>query len=451
MGWTAALRVAMLAMLAAGPARAGEPPAGPVLLTIVVAGDTGLNENMQRVVPAGGYKWGTLYPWQDAVAGIRADIDGDLAIANLETVVSDRNELRAEAKQFRFRMHPEGVRHLVRAGINVFTTANNHSMDFGAGGARDTLRHLEALKAEGLIAHAGLGLTYTAAAEPAIAEIKGARVAIGAIGIVTQGLGHHRAGADRPGQLAYHSDEDFAEITRRLSSARAGYRILAVHYGSEFDVFTSPDQIRRLRGEAVRGAGIDLVIGHHQHVVAGVEMADGRLIFYGLGNFAHFGTMDMGRLDACRDYGLIGRVHLEIDAGRARIRAVEAIPIKATHLRPVRFEAKEARRRIEILNALSARLDDAASGARSVRFGPMSDGTGLYCTPHAQAGGGRIAQLCAQAAGSELTGGDGVRAGIAPCGQAIARSGVPRTPKGVSVADGEPDSPGDWRRRVFGP
>jgi len=450
MRWMSASLIATLAMLASGVVHADEPRAAPILLTIVVAGDTGLNENMQRVVPAGGYKWGTLHPWQDAIAGVRADIEGDLAIANLETVVSDRNELRAEPKQFRFRMHPEGVRHLVRAGINVFTTANNHSMDFGAEGARDTLRHLDAIKADGLIAHAGLGLNYAAAAEPAIAEIKGARVAIGAIGIVTLGLGHHRAGDARPGQLAYHSDEDFAQITRRLSAASAGYRILAVHYGNEFDVFTSPDQIRRLRGEAVRGAGIDLVIGHHQHVVAGVEMVDGRLIFYGLGNFAHFGTMDMGRLNACRDYGLIGRVHLRIDAGRTSIRAIEAIPIKATHLRPARFPAAEARRRIEILNALSARLDDAASGARGVRFRPVGDGSGLYCGPQAEADGGRIGALCARAAASDPVDAGSARAAIAACGQAIARTGAnprQRASKGLSLAD----SPGDWRRRVLGP
>lgn len=453
-----ALVVAMLAAaVAAIPVRAAEPGAQPTVLTIVVVGDTGLNEDMQRVVPAGGYKWGTLFPWGDAIAGMRGELDGDLTVANLETVVSDRNELRAEPKQFRFRMHPEGVRQLVRAGINVFTTANNHSMDFGAEGARETLRHLDALRADGLLAHAGVGASYAAAAQPTIAEVKGVRVAIGAIGIVTQGLGHHRAGDNRPGQLAHHSHEDFQLITQRLAAAAAGFRVLAVHHGQEFDILTSPDQIRRLRDQAVRGAGVDLVIGHHQHVVAGVEMVDGRLIFYGLGNFVHFGTMDMGRMNACRDYGLVGRVHLKIEAGRAAIRAIEAIPIKGTHLRPVRFEPTQARQRIQILNALSARLDNAASGARGVRFKPTEDGSGLYCSPGAEQDGGRIGALCARAA-SEAAVADPGRTATAACGEALARGGNPlRASRGASaskrqfVADTGPESGSDWQRRILGP
>ena len=57
--------------------------------------------------------------------------------------------------------------------------------------------------------------------------------------------------------------------------------------------------------------GIDLIVGHHAHVVRGVEMTpNGSLIFYGLGNFLHLGTANMTSSGICRDYGLLARVHL---------------------------------------------------------------------------------------------------------------------------------------------
>ena len=87
--------------------------------------------------------------------------------------------------------------------------------------------------------------------------------------------------------------------------------------------------------------GIDLVVGHHQHVVAGLETREGKLIVYGLGNFLHLGTQDMSKFDMCRDYGLIVRVHVAANEGEHfQVRAVEAIPITNMHSRPRRMTAR---------------------------------------------------------------------------------------------------------------
>ncbi|MGH6815604.1 MAG: CapA family protein [Hyphomicrobiaceae bacterium] len=372
----------LLVLLPAGGAAAEDTADAARPLTIVVVGDTGLNRTMQPVVSRGGYKHGRLIPWDRMLDGIRAEIDGDLNVLNLETVVTARNDLRPEAKTFRFRSHPEGVRQLVRQGFNLFSLANNHSMDFGAEGARETIKAVEEMKADGLLAHAGLGLTYEDAAKAHVVAVRGTRIAFAAIGITTQGFPHHRAGPDRPGQLSYRSDEDFAEVVRRLKDAQADYRILSVHYGPELSV--SPDNYDRdrLRRRAVQEAGIDLVLGHHAHVAAGIETVDGRAVFYGLGNFLHWGTQDMRKFGPCRDWGLMARLRLmRADGGRLTLRAIEAIPLAGMHDHVARHKEAEARKRIAVLNSLSAGLGNAKAGGEDVRFAVRPDGTGVYCPP----------------------------------------------------------------------
>ncbi len=94
-------------------------------------------------------------------------------------------------------------------------------------------------------------------------------------------------------------------------------------------------QFADYREQAAKKDGIDLVVGHHAHVVRGVEIAGKSLIFYGLGNFLHQGTADITGKGVCRDWGLMARVHLKKQAdGKLALRAVEAIPVTDTHFRP---------------------------------------------------------------------------------------------------------------------
>ncbi|MGD9830527.1 MAG: CapA family protein [Hyphomicrobiaceae bacterium] len=364
-------------------------------LTIVLVGDTGLNGGMQPVHPDGALKHGRRHAWADLTARIRSEINGDLNFANLETVVTDRSDLRPEPKSFNFRTHSEGVRHLVRLGFNLFSTANNHSGDYGPAGMRDTLRHLERLRDEGLLAHAGLGVDRKDAARPRLVTVRDETLAFSAFGIVTRGFAHHRAGEARPGQLSYHAPEDIADILGGLRATGSAYRILSVHHGAELAVMADAAAVQRFRHQAVKAYGVDLVVGHHAHVVAGIERVDGRLIFYGLGNFLHPGTQDMAKFGLCRDYGLIARVHLA-RAGKGRLvaKAVEIVPIRGTHLAPQRLPAAQAVERIEVVNYLARFLDAPGDGAVGVRFRPQADGSGLYCTADAAAEPGRIGSLC---------------------------------------------------------
>jgi poly-gamma-glutamate synthesis protein (capsule biosynthesis protein) len=366
-------------------------------LTVVVVGDVGLNSSNLPVDPKGIFKRG-FQTFPDTTTAIGRDLNGDLNFMNLETVVTDRNDLAPDLKgqgaPFNFRMHPAGLRHLVSAGFNVISLANNHSMDYGVGGLQETLRHVGALRGHGVLAASGIGMNREEASRPQLIPIKGGAVAFTATGIVTNNLERHRAGASQPGQIAYRFDDDFREVLRRLGEAKAGLRILSIHYGYEGKVRADALQLAQWRGEAVR-AGVDIVVGHHAHVVRGVEMAGRSLIFYGLGNFLHHGTANMTGNDICRNYGLMGRVHLRKGAdGHFEIRAVEAIPVTDTHFKPHRLTGEAAAAHVHALNYLASTLDDAAGKARGLRFTPQPDGSGLYCMPGADKDPGAIGALC---------------------------------------------------------
>ncbi|KAB2849487.1 MAG: CapA family protein [Hyphomicrobiaceae bacterium] len=364
-------------------------------IAIVLTGDFGLSPHLEAARADGSAKHGQRLAWHEMLERIQSHLEGEIKFTNIETVISDRADLRPEPKAFNFKSHPEGVRHLVRKGFNVFSLANNHGLDFGLAGLHETLRNAEELKKDGLLGFAGLGKDRSEAASSAVFEVKGIAVAFAAIGILSQNHGHFRATTTRPGQLSYRAEEDFQLVADVLTSKTAAYRMLSVHFGAEMSVEPAPDQVRNAREVAVRGHGIDLVVGHHAHVVQPVEMVEGRLVFYGLGNFLHLGTQDMSQMGLCRDYGIVAKVHLaETEAGKLEARAVEIVPIRATHIRPEPLAAEAARDRIAVINYLADRLEARHGARHGLRFSTESDGRGLFCTPEARREAGRIGELC---------------------------------------------------------
>ena len=392
-------------------------------LTVVLTGDFGLAPHLDPIRPDSSAKHGLRLTWQEMLERIRGKLEGEVRFTNVETVISDRADLRPEPKAFNFKSHPEGVRHFVKSGFNVFSLANNHGLDFGVTGLSETLRNTESMRKDGLLAWSGLGRDREEAAKPAEFEVNGLPLSFAAIGILSQGHGHFRAAATRPGQLSYRAAEDFGLVADRLAATSAAYRILSIHFGSEMSVEPAFDQIRSARDVAVRGRGIDLVAGHHAHVVQPIEMVEGRLIFYGLGNFLHLGTQDMSRMGMCRDFGIVARVHLaETALGRLEARAVEIIPIRGTHIRPEPMPADMASDRVAVVNHLADRLEQRHGGRHALRFSTESDGRGLYCTSEAHKEGGRIGDLCRSWSGPALNPPELARRIVGACAPAPANT-----------------------------
>jgi poly-gamma-glutamate synthesis protein (capsule biosynthesis protein) len=379
-----------------GTGQTDSSPASLDRLTIVLVGDAGFNSTDAKVDPKGMYKGKQVMSFTEALSGVARNVDGDLAFINLETVVTDRNDIPPETKgkdAFHFRSHPAALKALIDTGFNLFSLANNHSYDYGAAGIEETLYHLAVANAEKAIAFAGIGSNFEEAIKPGCIDVEGTRISLGAIGIITGDQPQYRAGPNKAGQASYRDRADFEAVVNKLGAMPADYRILSIHYGLEGRVVPDDRQLADWRGFAAEQKGIDLILGHHPHVVQGVELNGKSLIFYGLGNFLHPGTTEMKRFGLCRDYGIMAKLHLARVSGAWQVAAIEVIPLTNTQLKPEPFAAEEGTKRIYALNHLAAELDDE-KGAKGVRFTPRPDGSGLYCADDASALGGELAALC---------------------------------------------------------
>lgn len=378
------------------PGETAAQQSSPDRLTIVLAGDTGFNPTDAKVDAKGVTKGKQVIGFADTLAGVASAIDGDLAFVNLETVVTDRNDLPPQSKgkgTFRFRSHPDALKALIDSGFNLFSLANNHAYDYGPQGIEETLYHLAVANAQTPIAFAGIGSNFDEAIRPGCLDLDGTRIGFAAIGILTGDQKLARASEEKPGQASYRDRPDFVAVVDKLVALPADYRILSIHYGVEGRVVPDERQLADWRTFAAEEKGINLIAGHHPHVVQGVELNGKSLIFHGLGNFLHPGTAEPARFGLCRDYGLLAKVHLARIDGAWTVEAIEAIPLTRTQMRPERFTADEGRKRIYALNHLAAGLDDGKN-AKGVRFTPRPDGSGLYCADGAATLGGDIGALC---------------------------------------------------------
>lgn len=358
-------------------------------VVIVIGGDVGLSGSDQPVSAKGAYKHGTRHDWAALTHDLKPLLNGDINFANLETVVTASNDLLPTMKTFRFRSHPDGVRHLVDIGFNAFSLANNHAADYGQEGLRSTLSEVGALKKHGLRLAAGIGIGNDAY-RPQSTVVRGATITLSAVG-----FGGPLPGDGIVGMPGFRVDQSYLKVLHGLATRPSDYRILSAHYGVELQVAPAREAIRKFRDSAVVAKGIDLVVGHHAHVPAGVQRIGDQLIFYGMGNLLHPGMQDMSRFNRCRDFGLMARLHLTRGAkGHLVARAVEVIPLTEMHLAAKPYPAKEAARRIEVLNYHARGLDDKGAEANGVRFQIRDDGTGIYCTPAAMGAKGRLGQMC---------------------------------------------------------
>ena len=213
----------------------------------------------------------------DPFAGIDPPLaSGDIALVNVEMVISDRGEPR-EDKEFTFRAPPSAASRIAAAGIDVANLANNHAADYGPEALLDTV---DLLEAKGVIA-LGAGATSADAYRHRVVEVRpGVRVAfVGASMVVPLGF---PATGTRPGVAsAYQRDRVLAGV--RTAASEAEVVIAVVHWGVER--MTCPDGRQRDFAFQLLQHGADAVIGHHPHVLQPVVLDEGKLVAYSLGNF----------------------------------------------------------------------------------------------------------------------------------------------------------------------
>jgi poly-gamma-glutamate synthesis protein (capsule biosynthesis protein) len=228
----------------------------------------------------GALKNGNLeYPFVGVAEQLRT---ADITIGNIESSLGDIGE--PLNKSYTFRAPPQAAPALALAGFDVVSLANNHGMDYGP----ETLLQGIQLLREADVQPVGAGANLREARTVVIREINGLRLAfLGYLDVPVEtrsGFDNETwtATADMPG-LAWARPEWIVEDIAAVRS-QADLVIVMLHSGYEYIEEPSPDQVAA--AQTAITAGADLVIGHHAHILQGIQFAENGVIVYGLGNFA---------------------------------------------------------------------------------------------------------------------------------------------------------------------
>jgi poly-gamma-glutamate synthesis protein (capsule biosynthesis protein) len=345
----------------AGPGGA----AGPPEVWLVAGGDVTLGARLEEHLKALAADDGTLDPHAYPFARIAHRLrEADLALVNLEGPFTAGG--KRLPKNFNFRGSPHLAAALARAGIGAVSLANNHTMDYGPEGLRDTLA---ALAGEGIAAF-GAGRTLQEARRGVAVQRQGMR--IGLLGYLFLGEPSLEprevfAGPRRPGAAGHPASAAEVEAMVREDVPRlratADVVVVSFHWGREKRY--EPEASQRRLGRAAIAAGAAVVLGHHPHVLQGLEAYGGGLIAYSLGNFVFGGKWKPDDTDS---------ILLKVRLVPAGVAGYEVVPITLgvyphAPFQPVELAGEEAARVRRRLAALSAPL-----GAS--RHGPGAGGQG---------------------------------------------------------------------------
>lgn len=233
----------------------------------------------------------------------------DITFGNAEGPLCDRGQPiggKGEINSRHLGSHPRAVEGLLAAGFDGVGVANNHSLDYSEEGLLQTLEVLNGAK----IPNCGGGRNITEAHKPVILERAGTKIAFLSYSSVF--MSAFPATETKPGiavvrasttyqpnpRLGYQPGAPMTPVTTpdpndrkillediRRAKAQADLVILYWHWGVSQRWGRVADYQKEL-GKAALDAGADAIIGHHPHMLLGIEMYKGKPICYSLGNFA---------------------------------------------------------------------------------------------------------------------------------------------------------------------
>lgn len=168
-------------------------------------------------------------------------------------------------------------------GMVISANANNHVFDYGIEGMRDSIKNLDANG----IAHIGAGENKAEATRPVTVEKEGHKITIFNY-MDSENFQEYSqavmpiAGDDSPGYSAWDDTESVNQI-REAKENGSDIIIVYMHYGNEYS--RSPNSNQEKISHLAVDAGASSVVGTHTHVTQGIEVYNGKPIFYNLGNF----------------------------------------------------------------------------------------------------------------------------------------------------------------------
>lgn len=241
---------------------------------------------------------------------LQAILRDHLSIINLEAPLCDPELPSASPSGSGLRGSPEVAAYLKNLNVDAWSLANNHILDFRGEGIRQTIRNLQDV---GMVT-CGAGENSHEAAKPLELRANGLRIGLWAVAERELNL----AGPEQPGAAEFSPQKNLDEIRRMREEF--DFLVVSVHAGHEFTTVPSP-RIRSAYRSFIE-AGADAVIGHHPHVIQGMERHGNGFIAYSLGNL----VFDSPYVSAYKDTD-VGFL-LKLDIGQHEVRGVEAIPYR---------------------------------------------------------------------------------------------------------------------------
>lgn len=311
------------------PTATPEPQENVVQITISAAGDCSLgnhieqdyNSSFNQAYDAEGGAEYFLRNVKDIFA------EDDMTIVNLEGVLTTSNAV-AGGRTYNIKGDPSYARILTEGSVEAVSMANNHRLDFGTEGTKDTEA---ALNAENIL--------YAYDKNVAIYETQGILIGYVSVNEVAWGQG---------------SEDLVAEGIDKLKAAGVDLIFVACHWGVEKEHY--PESYQLQLGRKCIDMGADLVIGHHPHVLQGIEEYKGKLIIHSLGNFC-FGA---NRNPSDMDTMIFQQTFTFIDGELAGEMEAKVIPCSISsvtnrnNFQPTPLEGEDEVRVINRLNTYSA-------------------------------------------------------------------------------------------------
>ena len=304
------------------PPSTSAAPSPPDEFTLVATGDVLVHQD--RALTSGARQDDGSYDFSGVLAGVAPMIGAaDLAICHLETPVAPPGGPYRGYPSFA--VQPEIVDALAGAGYDLCSTASNHSLDDGTEGV---IRTLDALDGAG-IAHTGTYRTQAESAEPRIVDVGGIKVGHVAATFSLNGV-PLPAGREWSVDVATVGGVQVPDVDGMLAAAAraraAGAEVVvaSLHCCVEYRNDPTDAQVAAVR-TLLASPDVDLVLGHHAHVVQPFEQIAGEWAAYGLGNHvAEHATRGYPTEDSV----LARFTFTRGDDGRFAVTSAEAVPLR---------------------------------------------------------------------------------------------------------------------------
>ncbi len=199
--------------------------------------------------------------------------DADFLFGNLESTLSDHGWLSDDPRTQYLRGSPQAIATLAEGGFDVLNVANNHTLQYGVEAWNETMACVSAagIRTVGVADTSG---DYHSV--PIFLSKNGIRIAV-----VGYSYEWEQYFDGAPMYAVGHNDNVEADIIRLRE--KADFVVVSLHWGLEYMEFPSQDMVRL--AHRLIDAGCDAIIGHHPHVMQGIEHYRDGVIAYSLGNF----------------------------------------------------------------------------------------------------------------------------------------------------------------------